>query len=59
MESLLSEASGRGWLVKFLAKDGIRSTDVAVSQGGKSVESFKDDPLIQEAIELFKAQVRS
>jgi DNA polymerase-3 subunit gamma/tau len=56
LETLLNEATGRDWSVKFVAKDGILpiTTDAA-----KPVESFKDDPLIQEAIELFKAEIRS
>jgi DNA polymerase-3 subunit gamma/tau len=56
LETLLNEASGRDWSVKFVAKDGIPpiSADAA-----KPPESFKDDPLIQEAIELFKAEIRS
>jgi len=56
LETLLKEATGRDWSVKFVAKDGIpsRSADAA-----KPVESFKDDPLIQEAIELFNAQIKS
>jgi DNA polymerase-3 subunit gamma/tau len=56
LETLLSEASGRDWSVKFVAKDGIlpSTTDAA-----KPAESFKDDPLIQEAIELFNAQIKS
>ena len=58
LESLLREVSGRDWSVKFVAKDGIRSSDAAISEVGKSAESFKDDPLIREAIELFNAQVR-
>ena len=58
LESLLQEVSGRDWSVKFVAKDGMRSGDVAVSEGKKPAESFKDDPLIREAIELFNAQVR-
>ena len=56
LETLLKEATAREWSVKFVAKDGIpsRSADAA-----KPAESFKDDPLIQEAIELFNAQVKS
>jgi DNA polymerase III gamma/tau subunit len=56
LETLLREASGRDWSVKFVAKDGIPSS-VAV-ETAKSA-SFKDDPLIQEAIELFNARVKS
>ncbi len=57
LEKLLNEASGRDWTVKFMAKEGIPSSTAA--EGIKSTESFKDDPLIQQAIELFKAEVRS
>src|SRR5437870_2671153 len=44
LETLLSEASGRDWSVKFVAKDGIRSS---TADAVKPVESFKDDSLIQ------------
>ena len=56
LETLLSEASGRDWSVKFVAKDGILPS---TADAAKPAESFKDDPLIQQAIELFKAQVKS
>jgi len=54
LETLLRGASGRDWSVKFVAKDGILP---ATTDAAKPVESFKDDPLIQQAIELFKAEV--
>jgi DNA polymerase III subunit gamma/tau len=56
LEMLLKEASGRDWSVKFVAKDGIAPGGAV---NANSAQSFKDDPLIQEAIELFKAQVKS
>jgi DNA polymerase-3 subunit gamma/tau len=56
LETLLREASGRDWSVRFVAKEGILPS---APDAAKPAESFKDDPLIQEAIELFKAQVRS
>ena len=56
LETLLSEASGRDWSVKFVAKDGILPS---TADAAKPAESFKDDPLIQEAIELFNAQIKS
>ena len=56
LETLLNEASGRDWSVKFVAKDGIPPISAAAA---KPAESVKDDPLIQEAIELFKAEIRS
>jgi DNA polymerase III subunit gamma/tau len=56
LETLLSEASGRDWSVKFVAKDGIRPSTADAS---KPAESFKDDPLIQQAIELFNAEIKT
>ena len=56
LESLLSEASGRDWSVKFVAKDGIRSS---TADAARPAESFKDDPLIQQAIELFNAEIKT
>ena len=56
LETLLRDATGRDWSVKFLPKDGIVPTAAEIP---KPAESFKDDPLIQQAIELFKAEVKS
>jgi hypothetical protein len=56
LETLLKDATGRDWSVKFVAKDGIVPIAAAAP---KPAESFKDDPLIREAIELFKAEVKS
>jgi hypothetical protein len=57
LETLLTEVSGREWSVKFVAQDGISSR--AAADAAKPAESFKDEPLIQEAIELFNAKIRS
>jgi DNA polymerase-3 subunit gamma/tau len=59
LETLLRETSGRDWSVRFVAKEGIILSDAAASEAGTSVESFKDDPLIQEALEMFNAQIKS
>ncbi|MFZ0915825.1 MAG: DNA polymerase III subunit gamma/tau, partial [Candidatus Udaeobacter sp.] len=56
LETLLSEASGRDWSVKFVAKDGIVPSN---ADAVKPAESFKDDPLIQQAIELFNAEIKT
>jgi DNA polymerase III subunit gamma/tau len=58
LEKLLNEASGRGWSVKFVAKDGIAPMEIAGVEAPKSEQQFKEDPLIQQAIELFNARVR-
>src|SRR5438876_1552174 len=57
LEMLLKEATGRDWSVKFVAKDGIPPSSAV--DAAKSAQSFKDDPLIQEALEMFNAQIRS
>jgi DNA polymerase-3 subunit gamma/tau len=61
LETLLGEASGRDLSVRFVAKEGILPPKAfgAGSEAASSVESFKDDPLIQEALEMFKAQIKS
>ena len=59
LEMLLKEATGRDWSVKFVAREGIVPSGESSSDSGTSAESFKDDPLIQEAIEMFNAQIKS
>ncbi len=56
LETLLSEVSGRDWSVKFVAKDGLLPS---TADAAKPAESFKDDPLIQQAIELFNAEIKT
>jgi DNA polymerase III subunit gamma/tau len=57
LETLLKEVSGRDWSAKFVAKDDIPPSNAVKTT--KSAESFENDPLINEAIELFNARVRS
>jgi DNA polymerase-3 subunit gamma/tau len=57
LEMLLGQVSRRDWSVKFLAKERIAAS--RATETDKSPESFKDDPLINEAIELFNARVTS
>ena len=57
LEMLLKEATGRDWSVRFVAKEGIPQS--SAGDTAKSAESFKDDPLIQEAIEMFSAKIKS
>jgi DNA polymerase-3 subunit gamma/tau len=56
LEMLLKEATSREWSVKFVAREGIVPSE-AISDSEKSGDSFKEDPLIQEAIGLFNAQI--
>ena len=61
LETLLEEASGCDWSVRFVAKEGIVPPKAfgAGSEAARSVEWFEDDRLIQEALEMFNAQIKS
>jgi hypothetical protein len=59
LEALLKETSGRDWSVKFVAKEGIELRPAADLEPMKTAESFKDDPLIQEALEMFKGEIKT
>jgi DNA polymerase-3 subunit gamma/tau len=58
LETLLREISGRDWTVKFNAKEGLpdRSAEARPSNPG---DEFKNDPLIQEALQIFKGEIKS
>ena len=60
LETLLSEITATDWTVKLSVKDGLGAKH---PKGGKrpgesGVQSFKDDPLIQEALEMFKGEIK-
>ena len=61
LETLLREITGKDWTMKLSAREELPSKQSAPSQTGKSsrAHDFKDDPLIQEAIEMFKAEIKS
>jgi DNA polymerase III subunit gamma/tau len=58
LETLLHEITGKDWSVKLSVSEELPPTQ-ATSRADSRSGDFKDDPLIQEAIELFKAQVKS
>jgi DNA polymerase-3 subunit gamma/tau len=58
LETLLKEVSGRDWTVKFSAKEGLPDKRMQ-SQPAKGAEELKNDPLIQEALEIFKGEIKS
>jgi DNA polymerase III subunit gamma/tau len=57
LEALLKEFSGRDWTVKLNQKEGL-AAHRANDQPAKA-DDFKDDPLIQEALEMFKGEIKS
>jgi len=57
VETLLHEITGKDWTLKLTVNEELASKSTAVAQD--SPNDFKDEPLIQEAIELFNAKVRA
>ena len=58
VETLLQEISGKDWTLKLTVSEELASKSAAAQKDSPSPD-FKDEPLIQEAIELFNARVRS
>ena len=66
LEALLKEISGHGWGIKFVVKEGLPvaaavETTVAGPPPKKqeTQATFKDDPLIREALEIFKGEIKT
>ncbi len=68
LESLLKEISGRDWSLKFILKEGLiveapkekpTENDLKARQKPETVTTFKDDPLIREALEIFKGEIKT
>jgi DNA polymerase-3 subunit gamma/tau len=57
VETLLHEITGNDWSLKLTVNEELASRNAVVTE--HSPEDFKDEPLIQEAIELFNARIRS
>jgi DNA polymerase-3 subunit gamma/tau len=58
VEALLHEITGNDWTLKLTVNEELTSKNTALVEDSPS-HGFKDEPLIQEAIELFNARVRS
>ena len=58
LETLLKEITGRDWTAKLSAKEGLPGKS-SPQQPSRQAEEFKDDPLIQEALEIFKGEIKS
>ena len=58
LETLFHEITGTDWSVKLSVKEELPSKQSLASEDVQS-ENFKEDPLIQEAIGLFNAQIKS
>jgi DNA polymerase III subunit gamma/tau len=58
VETLLHEISEKDWTLKLTVSEELASKS-GVTEKDSSSSDFKDEPLIQEAIELFNARVRT
>jgi DNA polymerase III subunit gamma/tau len=56
LETLLHEITGKDWSVRLTIKEDLPTRQASASQHSQS-ENLKEDPLIQEAIGLFNAQI--
>jgi hypothetical protein len=67
LESLLKELSGRDWNIKFSLKEGLvveapkveeKETRSPLQKQADTAASFTNDPLIREALEIFKGEIK-
>jgi hypothetical protein len=62
LETLLHEITGKDLTVKLSVKEDLptRNQRPQANESGKApADEFKDDPLIQEALEMFKGEIKS
>ncbi len=65
LETLLHEITGKDWSVKISLKEELPSkhptAQTEPAEGSKTsiAADFKDDPLIQEALEMFKGEIKT
>jgi len=68
LEGLIKEISGQDWKIKFVLKEGLpvvnalmplESEIEAPKKKSDSQATFKDDPLIREALEIFKGEIKT
>ena len=57
IESLLQEVSGKDWTLKLKVEENLPAKEEEASAAAKT-ENYNDDPLIREALEIFKGEVR-
>jgi DNA polymerase-3 subunit gamma/tau len=62
LEAIVKEISGQDCKIKFVLKEGLTVAAAAEPAAPKKPESqatFKDDPLIREALEIFKGEIKT
>jgi DNA polymerase-3 subunit gamma/tau len=56
IETLLREVSGKDWTLKLTVQENLPSR--TQTSGDPPAENYTDDPLIRDAVEIFKGQIR-
>jgi hypothetical protein len=56
IETLLREVSGKDWTLKLTVRENLPSNPQ--SSGKSPSENYADDPLIREALEIFKGELK-
>ena len=63
IDAVLKEVSGHDdWKIKFVVKEGLpalASAETAAPEKPETQATFKDDPLIREALEIFKGEIKT
>ena len=69
LEALIKQISGNDWKIRFLLKEGLPVAPVAEEPAAEddapaqkktdSQAMFKDDPLIREALQIFRGEIRT
>src|SRR5438067_9878736 len=60
LDAVLKEISGQDWKIKFVVKEGLpvaTPVETAAPKKPETQATFKDDPLIREALEIFKGEI--
>lgn len=62
LEAIVKEISGQDWKIKFVLKEGLTvaaPVEPAAPKKPETQATFKDDPLIREALEIFKGEIKT
>jgi hypothetical protein len=62
LDALLKEFSGQDWKIKFVLKEGLTAfvpTEAAPANKSDSQATYKDEPLIRDAMEIFKGEIKT
>jgi hypothetical protein len=59
---VLKEVGGGDWKIKFVLKEGLPAPANTQSEAPRKPDppaTFKDDPMIREALEIFKGEIKT